>query len=201
MLSEVFRIPEIYTEMSRKGFFNKDTFLWLNDMEWIPIEKIGDYEYEDGESRSVVPFAFTGGGDKWVWVIDEGENDYPVGLCEGAEVNGIYYARNTRDAILRQIIEFVSGSNFYVNAEEAKSYQFSEAELKELLKKWKNSFEGILSDEQLELISRFSTMPLKHIESKYGEWYALLSDEESGEMIRKYLGFDRLDDEFEWFIS
>ena len=38
-------------------------------------------------------------------------------------------------------------------------------------------------------------------ESKYGEWYALLSDEESGEMIRKYLGFDRLDDEFEWFIS
>ena len=61
MLSEVFRIPEIYTEMSRKGFFNKDTFLWLNDMEWIPIEKIGDYEYEDGESRSVVPFAFTGG--------------------------------------------------------------------------------------------------------------------------------------------
>ena len=119
MLSEVFRIPEIYTEMSRKGFFNKDTYLWLNDMEWIPIEKIGDYEYEDGESRSVVPFAFTGGGDKWVWVIDEGENDYPVGLCEGAEVNGIYYARNTRDAILRQIIDFVSGSNFYVNAEES----------------------------------------------------------------------------------
>ena len=28
-----------------------------------------------------------------------------------------------------------------------------------------------------------------------------IRDEESGEMIRKYLGFDRLDNEFEWFIS
>lgn len=120
-------------------------------MEWIPLEKIREYEYEDGESRSVVPFAFTGGGDKWVWVTDDGENDYPVGLCEGAEVNGVYYARNTQDAILRQIIEFVSGSNFYVNAEEAKSYQFSE-------------------------------------------------DEERDEMIRKHIVFDRLDEEFEWFI-
>ena len=44
-------------------------------------------------------------------------------------------------------------------------------------------------------------MPLKHIESKYGEWYALLSDEERDEMIRKYIVFDRLGEEFEWFIS
>lgn len=199
MVSKDFRIPEIYSRMSQKGFFSKQTFLWLHEMEWIPIERIEDYEYEDGESRSIVPFAFTGGGDKWVWVLKEGEVDYPVGLCQGCEVNGIYYARNTQDAILRQIIEYVSGSNFYVNAEEAESYQFSETELKEQLKTWKNRFEGILCKEYIEIISSFISLPLKHIESKYGEWYALFSLEEQDEMIKQYLDFDLFDETFEWF--
>lgn len=74
-------------------------------MEWMPIDKIKQYEYDEGETKSIVPFAITGAGDKWVWVVNDENKEYCVGLCEGAESNGIYYAKNTEDAILKQIIE------------------------------------------------------------------------------------------------
>lgn len=201
MIDKNYIIPSVYKKMDEKGFFNSETYLWLNDMEWMSIDKIKEYEYEDGESKSIIPFAITGGGDKWVWVVNDENKEYCVGLCERAESSGIYYAKNTEDAILRQIIEYVTSSNFYLIKEEAKSYQISEDELKMQLEVWKNNFREIINDQYIDIIDKLSELSLKHIKSQYGEWYALLTIEEQDELIDKYIKFDMIDEEFEWFID
>lgn len=203
MIDKNYIIPVIYEEMNKRGFINpnNESYLWLNEMEWLPIEKIKEYEYDEGESKSIVPFAITGAGDKWVWVVDCESKDYYVGLCERSELSGIYYSKNTEDAILRQIIEYVASSNFYLVKEDAASFQESEDELKIRLKNWKNSFKGILNNDYLNIIDKFSKLNLKHIKSQYGEWYALLSLEEQDELIEKYIKFDLLDEEFEWYVG
>lgn len=200
MIDKNYIIPSVYQKMSDRGFFNIETYLWLNEMEWMSIDKIKEYEYDEGESKSIIPFAITGGGDKWVWVVDDENKEYYVGLCERAESNGIYYAKNTEDAILRQIIEYVASSNFYIHKEEAESYQVNEDELKMQLEGWKNRFKGILNNDYLNIIDKLKELNLKHIKCKYGEWDALLSLEEQDELIDKYITFDKIDDEFEWYI-
>lgn len=201
MIDKNYIIPSVYQKMNERGFFNLETYLWLNDMEWMSIDKIKEYEYDDGESKLIIPFAITGGGDEWVWVVNDESKEYCVGLCERAESNGIYYAKNTEDAIFRHIIEYVASSNFYLIKEEAKSYQISECELKMQLENWKNSFKGILNNDYLKIIDKLKELSLKHIKSQYGEWYALLTLEEQDELIDKYIKFDMIDDEFEWYID
>ena len=200
-MNERYKIPSIYQKMHKKGYTSIDNYLWLNEMRWIPVDKILGYQHDEGESESILPFAITGGGDKWVWIIDEENEEYSVGLCERGEFNGIYYAENTENAIIRQIIEFVSDSNFYLSEAKAKTYQISEYELKQILQKWRNSFTGILNERYLNIIDYLSGLSLKHVKSPYGEWDALLSVDESHEMLDKYISFDLLDEEFEWYIE
>lgn len=199
MISKAYKIPLIYQKMNQRGFFELKTFLWLNDMEWMSIDRIKQYEYDNGENPFIITFAITGGGDKWVWIVNNENKEYPVGLCERGEINGIYYAKNTEDAILKEIIEYVTDSNFYLNKNEAKSYQISESELKLQLKKWKNSFKGILNDEYLEVISILEKLKLKYIENQYGAWYALLTLEEEKDLLYQYVKFDLIDKEFKWY--
>ena len=203
MIDKNYIIPSIYKKMNERGFTNpkNDSYLWLNEMEWMPIDKIKEYEYDESETKSIVPFAITGAGDKWVWIVNDEDEEYSVGLCESAEPNGTYYAKNTEDAILRQIIEYVSSSNFYLIKEEAESYQVNEDELKIQLEGWKNAFKGILNDEYIDIIDKLSELNLKHIKCQYGEWYALLTLEEQDELIDKYIKFDMIDEEFECYIN
>lgn len=203
MINEKYVIPTVYKKMNEKGLISpdNDSYLWLNEMEWMSIDKIKEYEYDKGESRLIVPFAFTGGGDKWVWVVNDKSEEYYVGLCERAETSGIYYAKNTEDAVFRQIIEYVSDSNFYLIKEDAESYQVDEEELKIQLNGWKNKFSGILNIEYINIIDKLSKLSLKHIKCRYGEWYALLTLEEQDKLIDKYIKFDKMDDEFEWYVD
>lgn len=199
-MNKRYKIPLIYQKMHERGYTSIDNYLWLNEMEWMPMDKILGYQHDEGESALILPFAFTGGGDKWVWIIDGENEEYNVGLCERGELNGVYYAKNMEDAIIRQIIEYVSDSNFYLSTAKAKNYQISECELKQVLQKWKNSFQGILNEKYLDIIDALGVLSLKHVESQYGEWEALLSLDERNEMLDRYIGFELLDEEFEWYI-
>lgn len=194
-----YKFPVIYEKMNEKGLLDMNrSYVWLNEMEWMPINEVKEYEYEEEELETFLPFAFTGGGDKWVWVLNTEKKEYPVGLCYHDAYEGVYYAKNTEDAIFRQMIEYVSDYNFYINEEEAESYQVSEEELKEQLQQWKESFQGIIKKEYLVEIDRLSQLKLKYIKSDYGEGYTLLSVEEQEAMIEKYIKFDLLEEEFPW---
>ena len=195
-----YKIPLIYQKMNERGYTTRKNYVWLNEMEWMSIDEINKYEYDEGESELIIPFAFTGGGDKWVWILNDENMDYYVGLCYHDDISGMYYAKNTEDAIFRQIIEYVSDCNFYVDKSKAKSYQISEMELMQCLKEWKNYFKGLLNDNYLEIIDDLSELRLKHTESQYGEWYALLTLEERDELLSKHINFELLDKEFEWCV-
>lgn len=192
-----FDIPVIYKKMSAAGLLNSDTILWLDDMEWIPIERIQEYEYEEGESRFIIPFAHTARDDKWVWVKDDDE--YRVGLCENAEINGVYYANNTEDAIMRNIIEYLSSADFYRNKDEALSYQISEDELKKRINNWKNQLNSIICNKYIDLLESFGRLTLKKCKHENGDWDALLSYEERDDLLERYIKFDMINQEFPWF--
>ena len=194
-----FEIPLIYKKMGKSGLFNPETFLWMDDMKWIPLERISEYDYQDGESKSIVPFAHTARYDKWVWVLDEDNTDYKVGLCEEAEITGAYYAKNTEDAILRNIIEYLASADFYIDKNDSASYQISEDELKKRIYTWKNQLTGIICDEYMDLIDSFTCINLKSCTHVNGDWIALLSYEERDSLIDKYIRFEMLDQEFPWF--
>ncbi len=61
--------------------------------------------------------------------------DYPVVLCYHDDCEGEIYAKNTRDALFKHIIEFVSGDNFYLKKNEATSYQMDSNTLKKLFER------------------------------------------------------------------
>ncbi len=196
------QIPNIYKKMSEKGFFNKETYFWFYEMRWMDIDKICTYEYEDYESRLVIPFAITGGGDRWLWIKNNESDEYYVGLHEHIEDNGVYYAKNLEDALIRNIIEYVSSASFYVEYDKNRSYQISEGELKKELSHWRACLTGLICDDYIELIKYFETLKLKLVRKdykggKYSEWYALLDEIEMKEVIDKYVKFELIEEEFE----
>ncbi len=196
MIDNRFPIPEIYKKMEVRGFFNPETYLLLDDVKWFKIDKIKAYDYEDGERKNIIPFARTARCDKWVWIFDN-NNNYQVGFCPVVEDNGIYYAKNMEDAILRNIIEYVSSNDFYINQNAAASFQLSESELKTLLVSWKNKLNGLLRDDYIQLIDYFTSLNLKEFNhGKYGDWCALISLDECDALIEKYIKYDMFEKEF-----
>lgn len=119
-----------------------------------------------------------------------------MGICGRCEEKGSFYAKNIEDAILKQIIEYVSDSNFYLEKQEAKTYQIDECELKRRLLTWREKFRGILRKEHINVINELSKLSLKNVDSIYGKWYALLSVEECNQWIDKYIAFELVEQKF-----
>ncbi|MCL6456430.1 MAG: hypothetical protein K6T85_00340 [Gorillibacterium sp.] len=199
MITEEFQFPEIYIEMDQLGWLdtNHNNYLWVNDMEWYRCEEIQEYEYEDDELRNVVPFAHTGGGDKWGWYIEESGRMFVV-LCYHDDYEGTVYAAKIEGAIFRSILEFLSNSYFYINPNEAKSYQYSAVEIREFLSDWRSRFHKWFEASWLRELDELLQMDLKLCRTKHGDYYALLTPEEANEKIVKYLNFDMLDQTIVW---
>lgn len=193
-------IPKLYKEMVDRKYFDEssDEYIWMYECEWLSEEDVYEYEYEDSESRDVLPFALTGHGDKWGFVNNGSDEPY-IGICYAEDTQGTYYAKNFEDAIIRNIIEFVSSSYFYIDEDEAESYEISGEELEEYLEQWINAFKGILKQDYIDLLNALKGMKLKKCSDDYCEWYALLTVEEARDLVRQYCGFELLDKEFEWY--
>lgn len=69
-------IPDLYRKMNELAYINplSKQFVWMYDMEWMDYKEVMNYNYEEGESQEILPFAFTGGGDKWVFVENNHRN-------------------------------------------------------------------------------------------------------------------------------
>lgn len=199
MINKNFKFPNIFIEFNKYGWLDSqnDSYLWLDDMEWLDMEEIYDYEYEKGEIRNIVPFAVTGSGDKWVWYIKENKI-ISVGVCYHDEVKGKFYAENLEAAIFRNILEYVSDSCFYINENEAESYQIGIDELRELLNNWINKLKKWLDISWINELEELKKLEFKHCHTDYGDYYALITPKEANDKIKKYLKFDLLDKTFKW---
>ncbi len=62
-------------------------------------------------------------------------------------------------------------------------------------------FNSIINDEYINIIEKLSELNLKHVKCQYGEWDALLTLEEQDKLIDKYIKYDMLNKEFEWYID
>ncbi|MCR5608950.1 MAG: hypothetical protein K6G26_07800 [Lachnospiraceae bacterium] len=162
----------------------------------MSLSEILEYEYDNYESRKIVPFAYTFARDKWVWILNENGSEYNVGFCSRDLNIGNYYAKNTEDAILRNILDYVSNPCLYIDEAKSEGFLKSEAELKRYLIMLKATLRGIIRDEYVELIGELSKLKPKKFYTKQFEWYALFSKEEYNELINKYIYFDLLDKEF-----
>lgn len=199
MIDKKFEFPPLFIEFSKYGWLNSenDNYLWLDDMEWLDIQEIYEYEYENGEIRNIVPFAVTGGGDKWIWYIED-DKITSVGLVYHDDINGKFYSENLEGAIFRNILEFVSDSCFYIDEDDAESYQISIDELRALLSDWINKLRGFFQEAWVRELEKLQSLDFKYCHTDYGDYYALLTPKEAKDKIKHYLDFNLLDKTFKW---
>lgn len=162
--------------------------MWLYNMEWLSISQIYNYKYQSNEKKDIIPFAHTGGGDIWAWLKSDKEEP-PVIFCNHDSDEGVFYAKNTSNAFFKQILEFVSDDNFYIEVK-TNSYQMSELELKKFLNEWKSKLGEFFTKEQNEILNYFQKKNLCLYDSKYGKWCVLITPEEADCIKNKYLHYD-----------
>ena len=158
-------------------------FVWMYDMEWMDYKEVINYKYEEGESRDILSFAFTGGGDKWVFV-ENSTNEPHIGRCYGGEAEGEYCAKNLEDAIFRSIIEFVSSTCIAITEDGKMGTKFFyEEQVKDILKDYLKIYNNLLPKEYLAVIQYLTTLSFKKCSFANAQWYALLSIEERDTFI------------------
>ena len=114
-----FSLPAEYRQLESRGllslsgpahasaFTAPGTYLWLNDMEWYPLHKIANFEFEPYCLPGFVPFAFTGAGDFWCWQPEfTDSNGTRVVCCYRDSYDARIYAPNFSLALYRQILDF-----------------------------------------------------------------------------------------------
>ncbi|KNY27554.1 SMI1/KNR4 family protein [Pseudobacteroides cellulosolvens] len=204
-LRDDFNFPSAYLEMNESGFFSgfdssdmgnihTKNYVWLYNMEWLSYDKIKNYGY-DYESRAIVPFAFTGGGDLWAWYLDY-KPYMPVVFCPHDDDEGSFYAPSFEGALFRQILEFASHSNFYVD--DGKSWQMDLVSAREHLLNWKNRFEKWFKKEWISEIEKIISLDLKYYQYAKSGYYVLITPEECNILTKRHLDFELLDKSLIW---
>ncbi|MDE7251362.1 MAG: hypothetical protein K2O32_00255 [Acetatifactor sp.] len=210
MVDKNIKIPSVYQKMSERGYLTEPNYLWIWAMFWRPIDKILQYEYYEDEylieNRTMIPFARTGGGDDWLWVPNGENEEYCVGMCYKEEREGVYFAKNTEDAIFRQMLEYVTFyydyEDFCMDESQMESLdQMGENGLMQWLEKCERGFQGILNEEYLNVISQLRRRKLQHVKNEIEEWDALLTEDEYNALVKKYINFELLDQKFVWNIE
>ena len=172
-----FRLPPLFREIWRLGFCSGDTFLIMPDMEWMPLQDIIDYRFEDYQLPGLVPFAFTAGGDLWCWqAVPDALAEPHVVECPHDCEEGSVYAPDFQTAIYRHLLEAAAGQHI------AEQDLLDEVEL---IRQCCDRFRSLLSQRQAgkldEVLSRSpqsAVLPAR----RPTRWHFLLSREEGRQL-------------------
>lgn len=191
------KIPKLYQRMNDIGYTDttSQNYLWLNEIEWMTVEKILKHPQSIVADIPLIKFAFNGRGDSWCWKWDD-KNEPGVCFCETVEDYGTYYANNTSDAILRQIIEYCASANFGYSFISQEEYIKADNQLKEQLRSWKNMLSAFLPHRHICTIDSLIEKPLRLHSCRFGDWYSLLSQQEMNRYIFDCVGFDCINQQF-----
>jgi hypothetical protein len=191
-----FCFPSEYTAMHRKGWLQFDParrglpqpYLWMNEMEWLSLQDMLDFEFPTYCKPGFVPFAFTGGGDHWCWYPEHAADGVtPVVLCPRDSTAGEFYAPSFTGSLYRQILDFACS---WIKPAE-------EAEARTHLKRWLDDLCPFFPAAWRVVVAALHNAPLKQWESGTIVHGLLLPDEHRS-IIHRDLVFPRLDEQFEW---
>lgn len=140
-------------------------------MEWMPMEEVMNYKYDEDVTQEVLPFAFMGSGDPWVF-IENGTSEPYIGRYYHPELDGEYCARNFEDVILLNIIEFAESAGISLDKNGA----------------IKTIFE---TEEVINQECSFGN----------DRWLALLNSYNTDALIEQHLHFDKRGEPFMWYLK
>jgi hypothetical protein len=94
---------------------HNNLYLWVHEAEWIPLEEMFDLDLgrdlgRTGVLPGLIPFAFTGAGDRWCWNsnFSTAEGEYEIWLCLHDEELGENYAPTFAAWFYRTCLEHAS---------------------------------------------------------------------------------------------
>lgn len=199
-----FSLPSEYCQMHARGFFTfsrpahashfttpGDGYLWLNDMEWYPLEEIATFafpDYYEPHLPHLVPFAFTGGGDYWCWQTDKAnERGTRVLLCPHDYELATIYAPNFAAALYRQALDYAC-------------YRFDEdgSDYRAFLNRWATDLACALPAQWCERLRDISCRLPVNWTSPGRPFRSCISPDELEEIERRDIAFPDLDVEISW---
>jgi hypothetical protein len=203
-MEERINFPVAYLEMEAKGWFDVSSFtkrddisetgyVWFNEIIWKSKSKILSYNRDDFANDRLIPFARNGGGDLWVWINSLDQAEMEILFCPKNEMSGFYYAPNFIGAIFRQIFEFSSTANFYVDA--GASWQMPLDIARKHLLNWIEKFSLYMPDHwKIELNKLLNADLFLHSESNES-YYVIIDPREADNIVRTCLKYDKYDEE------
>jgi hypothetical protein len=114
-----FVVPEVYRTLEAQGHLGLPwrNYLAFYDCEWLKLEKIVQYKFNDWEiavDGGFVPFAITGRHEPYCWRLDWASGgEPPIVLCKACE-SGICLAPDLRGFLYRMAIEAFAGRNDFL---------------------------------------------------------------------------------------
>ena len=168
----------------------------------MTYDAVMNYEYDEGVTQEVLPFAFTGGGDPWVF-IENGTDEPYIGRYYHPEEDGEYCAENMAGAILLNMIEFAAEPAVWLDEDgNIKGVNYSEEQMQDMLKEYCRVYDGLLPQAYLEVIHQLSMLHFKACTyNNHGHWLALLSNDEEEALIKRYLDFEHMGESFAWYLD
>ncbi len=202
-----FAIPEEHRQMKARGWFDcaegtmpyfnpmSRSYLWIQEMEWIPLPAIRDHEFPDYCKAGFVPFAITGAGDHWCWYPEHTFNGVaPVVFCPHDEKFGKFYAPHFLGSVYRQVLAFAAS---HLDAKD-------EPLARQHLRRWLDDLGPVFPTRWRETLAALITAPLQTWE--YGkvrkfEQIGLLPPDQYQAIVQRDLAFDKLDQKFQWMLD
>ena len=103
------RLPEAYCSMQALGWLDvklsdNHNYFWLSEAEWMPLDAIAEYKFQEYQKPGFVPFASTGGGDHWCWWPTE--HPEVVVFCAHDSYDGEFYAPSFIGFVYRCLLDY-----------------------------------------------------------------------------------------------
>jgi len=153
----------------------------MPDMEWMPLEEIIDYRFEDYQSPGFVPFAFTAGGDLWCWrAVPDAVVEPCVVECPHDCEEGSVYAPDFQMAIYRHLLEAAAGLH---------GTEQDLLDEVDLIRKCCDRFRSLLSQQQASRLDDILSRPPQSAvlpARRPTRWHFLLSREEGRQLRAEF---------------
>jgi len=203
--------PDWHSTYWEKFKGNPPLLLFGNDIELLDlnrrsngtsvIERIDDlkdpkYYMQVKPEFSFIPFAMNGGGDLYAFQFDKQRGaDVPIALLPHDSYVAIVLAKNLQDFIFRMLLECVNDIDG--------GSRVADGDLKANLSNALRTHKVYLSQSQVAIIQKIYDRDLFEHVFKYpnGNGYTitgLVSSDELSDILQQEIGFDALDEEFEY---